>query len=753
MGEGMPRVQAGPEKEVLTGLGLSWSGKSSWRRSHLCRALKELAAGEGRSEVTAGRGNSPCKGVQNSPAAKMPSPQAVTSGPELHSPKEPVEPQTPERGARRASSGDAWPGLGTFRRAFSRTSQRASGRTSEEELGLLRRSSRFLLRSLRRAPDDSPAADPCQDTAAPGHSPEVPSSVMDGVSQQWPTGMGPEELETEAGKSVADLIAERQLLAAFKQLQRLEAQLVAEKASHTFEQNPTGFARRAMDVCLHYDGLAAEIAAIVHETLGPYGVDAATLAELAQVVRAEEQAHPVSPADGDFLCTPRRWRQHWEDAVRRSAQRRVQQAGAGEAPRAAEGASGLAQLLAGLGSLIRGDLRKVQLEVQPAYAAAGFPAWEAYLRAYHSAVAQRLQELARDARGCEQLYILLDWAANVYGSPNFLGAPDLTLSTEPLPALLAPEVWARLESDYTSFLETKIVSCFDSILHIEQSRWAAAKAPDVLQGRYHTPLSIDVHMLVAEHVKAAGAISAELEATTLRICARALGLFVPRFEKAFLESEAVNEPHLGANINACEELRTCLLARFPGTFMELEKPLVAATCIFQKRLLQGLQCDVQPLFRTLCTKVWLTQDTLQPLMDKVVAFNRHLEHVAPPLGQETLQEVHRYVVREYLAQALRPRERFQGDERMAGSQKMSLDAQAISNTFQGLGSEATWLGQAIPCVADILGETDKDNIRLHLDSLIRSYPDIRHFRSAIPAQARKDRSDTGPSCIITKSHC
>lgn len=34
--------------------------------------------------------------------------------------------------------------------------------------------------------------------------------------------------------------------------------------------------------------------------------------------------------------------------------------------------------------------------------------------------------------------------------------------------------------------------------------------------------------LVAEHVKAAGAISAELEATTLQICARALCLFVPR---------------------------------------------------------------------------------------------------------------------------------------------------------------------------------------------------------------------------------
>lgn len=211
---------------------------------------------------------------------------------------------------------------------------------------------------------------------------------------------------------MADLITEWQLLAAFEQLQRLEARLVAEKASHTFEQDPTGFARRAMDVCLHYDGLAAEIRAIVRETLGPDGVAAAALAELAQVVRAEEAAHPGPPADGDFLRTPRRWRALWGDAVRRSARERVQRAGAGEA---AEGAAGLARLLAQLGGLVRRDLQKVRLEVQPAYAAAGLPAWETYLRAYHAAVAQRLQELARDARGSEQLYILLDWAANVYG--------------------------------------------------------------------------------------------------------------------------------------------------------------------------------------------------------------------------------------------------------------------------------------------------------------------------------------------------
>lgn len=660
----------------------------------------------------------------------MPLPRTVTAGPELQSPKEPGKPQTLAQGTRKSNSmkvpsihhGDTLkPSLGTLKRTFFRNSLPASTHKPKEDQGLIRRSSR-LLRSLRRALDEGLAA---------GH-PQVPavteklSSVTDGISRQASTGMGHEDLELqEESKSVTDLITERQLVKAFEQLRYLETRLVADKTSRTFAQDPTAYARRAMDVCLHYDGIAAEIGAIVREALGSEGVDGEALAELAQVVNLEEEAHQAPQAEGDFLSTPRHWRRHWEDAVLRSAQERVQQTGVKVTPGAAEGSSDLAQLLAELGGVVRRDLQKVRLEIQPAYEATDFPVWETYLRAFHSAVAQRLQELARDARGCEQLYVLLDWAANVYGSPDFLGAPDLALPTEPLPPLLEPALWARLESDYTNFLETKITSCFDSILQLEQSRWEAGEELEVLQGLYHTPLSIDVHMLVAEHVKAAGAISSELEATTLQICARALCLFVPRFEKAFLASKAVSECYLGAYINACVEMRTSLLARFPGTVKELEKPLVAATNSFQKHLLQMAQQDIQPLFKMLYTKSWLTQDTLHPLMDKVVNFAHHLEHVTPLLAQETLQEVHRFVVREYLGQVLRPHERFSGLDRVNGSHKMSLDAQAISSTFQGLGSEAKWLDQAILSVAEILGETYKDDIQRHLETLIRSYPDIR----------------------------
>lgn len=48
------------------------------------------------------------------------------------------------------------------------------------------------------------------------------------------------------------------------------------------------------------------------------------------------------------------------------------------------------------------------------------------------------------------------------------------------------------------------------------------------------------------------------------------------------------------------------------------------------------------------------------------------------------------------------------------------------------GSEATWLDQAIPCVADILGETYKDDIQRHLEALIGSYPDIRSVPRGCP---------------------
>lgn len=70
-------------------------------------------------------------------------------------------------------------------------------------------------------------------------------------------------------------------------------------------------------------------------------------------------------------------------------------------------------------------------------------------------------------------------------SPDFLGTPDLALPTEPLPPLLEPALWARLESDYTSFLEVRLGRCralrLDRRLDVEDwgcvgSTWTSKRA-------------------------------------------------------------------------------------------------------------------------------------------------------------------------------------------------------------------------------------------------------------------------------------
>lgn len=96
------------------------------------------------------------------------------------------------------------PSLGSLKRTLFRTSLRASTHKPKEDEGLLRRSSRFLFRSLRRALDEGLTAGHPQGTAVP----EKPSRVTDGVSQQAATGVEAEDLERQAGKAARNTVRE-----------------------------------------------------------------------------------------------------------------------------------------------------------------------------------------------------------------------------------------------------------------------------------------------------------------------------------------------------------------------------------------------------------------------------------------------------------------------------------------------------------------------------------------------------------------
>ena len=58
--------------------------------------------------------------------------------------------------------------------------------------------------------------------------------------------------------------------------------------------------------------------------------------------------------------------------------------------------------------------------------------------------------------------------------------------------------WEGLTAAPSLPAQTEIASCFSRILQLEQGRWAAAEAPDVLQGLYRSALSSDVCMVRPE---------------------------------------------------------------------------------------------------------------------------------------------------------------------------------------------------------------------------------------------------------------
>ncbi|XP_020826844.1 exocyst complex component 3-like protein 4 [Phascolarctos cinereus] len=612
-------------------------------------------------------------------------------------------------------------GLANFKRAFLRMSKRegSPGGQEAEESGSRRKSSRFL-RPFRKNEEEVTNRLPRLLKGSQGSSEEEPLEI---------------KMEVEEEKPVSDLIAERQLLKAFSQLYQREASLVEDQHSGRFKDDVTAYARQAMDICVHYDVMAAEIRNIVGETLSQPSVDSEALLGMAQLIEKEEEVHPGGLSDSDILSAPRKWRLLWKEAVKKSALDEVGKVGQGMSE------PSLASLLANLGRVVKKDLVKIRREVQPCYPE-DFPVWKTYVDAFHGAVSARLQELLQEAQGFEQLYVVMDWVANVYCSKDFLGSLDLELDVTTMPKLLAPEVWEKLESDYTKFLETKINSCFDSILKLELDRWAEREGPALLQGLYHSPISIDIHMLVGEHVNTARAISLGLEATTLQILEQSLNEFIPRFEEKFLDSDTAKDqtlflPYLCAYITAFQELKTNLPAKFLSSFKNVETTLSEVISGFKKQMLIHLHRETQVLFRDVGSKAWVTSDKLHPIMEKTVTFAQHLKHLVQPHSQECLQEIHCYVIREYVAHVLRPRERLRGADRVASAQKMSQEADAIDSTFHSLGSEASWLGLVIPCISDILGETYKEDIRKHIETLIKGYPDIRQEHVAAILALRK----------------
>ncbi|NXH15376.1 EX3L4 protein, partial [Bucco capensis] len=533
---------------------------------------------------------------------------------------------------------------------------------------------------------------------------------------------------------INELIQKRQLLEAFASIKYLEDETIAERDAEKYKDNLQEFVRKSKDVDLLYNSITNMIQSIVMGTLEQPTVEDTMLTSLVTLIAREEAAHPntdnATGPGSDLLGTPRKWREQWREAINESARKRVL-----NVPMASreEESSWLDLHLNFLQKHLSQDLVKIKSSVKKCYPKE-YHVCDIYVEAFHRAIASHLQGLSQRLLEFSEFYTLLNWVANTYHSELFLGHPDLKpeVKTENLSPLLTPADWDKLKNNYIASAKGKIKSYFENILRLEVTeKWEKEVHPEVKENLYHSSLSFDIQTIIGEHMKISGAISRSLETKMLELCLAELHEFIPRFGEEFTAWSTTQDSPIFAScftayINSFHDLVSGLETVFKANTEKLQKITAALTRSFTNIFLNKLRTRAQPLLRKILTKDWIwATERPDSLAAAISQFSKHLQHMRQPMGQELLRDVHKYVVREYIMQVIKPRRRMNGETRQQVSEKMNQEAKILNHMLIDQGSDSSWLLPAIHHIANIIGENKKDKIKEHVRELCQDYPDIR----------------------------
>ncbi|XP_015721112.1 exocyst complex component 3-like protein 4 [Coturnix japonica] len=569
----------------------------------------------------------------------------------------------------------------------------------------------------------------------PKSSDENRTEILDGLEEIVDkTETDPTEGKPLSVMEINELIQRKQLLEAFASIKYMEDEMIAERDADKYKDNPQEFLRKTKDVDLLYSSITSMIRSIVVGTLENHTVEESTLTSLVTLIAREEAAHPntgSAPDPGsDLLGAPRKWREVWREAVKEGTRKRV--LGIPLASKEEEKAW-LDLHLNFLQKCLLTDLLKIKSSVKKCYPEE-YRVCEVYVEAFHNAIASHLQDLSQRPLEFNELYSLLDWVANTYHSELCLGHSDLKpeVQTGNLSLLLTTADWDRLNDDYISSVKGKIKSYFGKILTLEVTeKWEKEDPPEVKDNLYQSSVSFDIQTIIGEHMKLSEAISKKLKRKTLELCLAELHEFIPRFRKEFLEWNTVHDspmfaPYFAAYINSFHDLLSGLETVFKVNTEELQKILAAVTENFRNVFLDKLRTKTQPLLKKILTKDWiLAIEKPDSLAVAVSQFSEHLQHTRQPLGKELLCHVHKYVVREYIVQIIRPKKKMNGEKRLQVRERINQEAKILNNALIDHGSDSSWLLPAISHIANIIGEKRKDRIKEYVKELTQDYPDIR----------------------------
>ncbi|XP_052616257.1 exocyst complex component 3-like protein 2 [Peromyscus californicus insignis] len=152
--------------------------------------------------------------------------------------------------------------------------------------------------------------------------------------------------------------------------------------------------------------------------------------------------------------------------------------------------------------------------------------------------------------------------------------------------------------------------------------------------------------------------------------------------------------------------------------------------------------ELQPHFSKLMRRKWLSSsEALDGIVGTLGAQALALRRMQDEPYQVLVAELHRRALVEYVRPLLRGRLRCRSARtrsRVAG--RLREDAAQLQRLFRRLESQASWLDQVVPHLAEILQLEDTPSIQVEVGVLVRDYPDIRRKHVAALLDIRGLRS-------------
>nr|XP_046165486.1 exocyst complex component 3-like protein 4 isoform X1 [Oncorhynchus gorbuscha]XP_046165487.1 exocyst complex component 3-like protein 4 isoform X1 [Oncorhynchus gorbuscha]XP_046165490.1 exocyst complex component 3-like protein 4 isoform X1 [Oncorhynchus gorbuscha] len=528
---------------------------------------------------------------------------------------------------------------------------------------------------------------------------------------------------------INELIKTEVLEEAHLNLLSLRQEFQRERDECTEEASPMELAKKEKDLSILYIAMQEKVKEIVRNSNSLPSLNKELLMHVARVIQEEEkrEAEPGGVVGlGD-------WRGAWREAVSEGVEATLKRV---PLDRPEQNASWLAIHLGLLGKAILKDLEKVKRELQGSYPPS-FNVFSTYMSCYHGAVSQHLNTLQQQVTDLKDYYALLDWIINRYESENIMSSPSLRpeIEAEKTGLSLEEGFLDQLKGKYCMRAKEDMRASLDKILELEnEDIWIKKQAPETDDEHF---LNSDIHMDIWTNVKSNAVnskrIDVNLEMRVVCSCLEELQQFPKRFEtKLRYCCNSVENPSLWADyqityINSFTALMEHMEGyreSCPTQVDHLSREVDGLVHRLVQSLEDQFKNDVRPYLRRMMTRKWLsTDEDFQQLYSRTEKLTHRCSQMRPPYVQTFLSCLHYYVVKEYVSQLMKNNYSCKNRKHDKAATKMRAQWDKLKDLFEEMTTH-DWLHPVGDHLSNIIGETNKRDIKKHLELLVADYPDI-----------------------------